>query len=158
MSRFAEVRLDWGGEPERAFRLGIGQIVKLDEKVDAGPLYIASCCMVSLAALAAHKARDYAALSRIGLDRVAELPMVREVMLQGLLGAGMALPDATRLVREWVDERPLTENLVAAYEVCMASVLGVEDEKAMGEPQAAEEASPTSRAASTDLGKTASTQ
>jgi hypothetical protein len=158
MSRFAEVHLDWGGEPEQAFRLGIGQIGKLQEKVDAGPLYIASCCMVSLAALAAHKARDYAALSRMDLKQVAEINMVRETLLQGLLGAGMALPGATKLVREWVDERPLSENLIAAYEVCMASVLGVEDEKAMGEPQAAEEASPTSRAASTASEKTASTQ
>jgi hypothetical protein len=158
MSRFGEVRLDWGGEPEQAFRLGIGQIGKLHEKVDAGPLYIASCCMVSLAALAAHKARDFVGLSRIGLDRTAELPMVREVMLQGLLGAGMEMQDATKRVREFVDERPLTENLVAAYEVCMASVVGVEDEKAMGEPQAASEASPTSPAASTASEKTASTQ
>jgi hypothetical protein len=158
MSRFGEVRLDWGGEPERAFRLGIGEIGKLQQKVDAGPLYIASCCMVSLAALAAHKVRDYAGLSRLGLDRVAELPMVREVHLQGLLGASVPGPEALKLVAEWVDARPLSENLVSAYEICMASVVGVEDEKAMGEPQAASEASPTSPAASTASEKTASTQ
>lgn len=155
-SRFAEVTLDWGGNPERVFRLGIGQIGKLQEKLDAGPVYIASMCLISMAALRAHATRDYGALSGLDLKNAAEITHVRAVILQGLLGMNMPLPEAERLVRDWVDERPLSENLMHAYEICMGAVLGVEDEKPAGEPKAAKEDRPTSPAASTVSEKTGS--
>jgi hypothetical protein len=158
MSRFGEIHLDWGGEPDRAFRLGIGQIGKLQEKVDAGPLTIAAMCQVTLAAQHFTGEGNWIALSRLDLKQMAEMPHVREVHLQGLLGANVPGPVALALVKEWVEERPLSENLVSAIKICQAHAIGVEDERAMGEPQAAEEASPTSRAANTVSGKTASTQ
>lgn len=157
MGRFGRVELDWGGNPSQGFRLAIGQIAKLQEKFTSGPLHLASRCMISMAALRAMGAHDYAALSSLNLSECAELPEVREIHLQGLLGEGMAGPKALALVREWIEERPLGENLASAYEICMASVIGTEDERAMGEPEAAAAASQTSPAASTASAKTDST-
>lgn len=158
MSRFGSITLDWGGDPERAFRLGIREIGKLQEKLDAGPSCIAAMCLTTLGALRAMRDRDYVTLSQMNLKQCAEITHVREVLMQGLLGANMAAPEALRLVREWVEERPLDENLISAFEVCQASIYGTGDEKAMGEPQAADGASPISPAASTASERTASTQ
>jgi hypothetical protein len=157
MSRSGDVTLDWGGNPERSFRLAIGQIRKLQEKRDAGPLGIASRCLVSLAALRAIRAGDFESLSRLDLKQVAELEDVREVLLQGLLGANVAGPEALALVRDWVEHRPLGESLLPAYSVCMAAILGAEDEEAVGESPAVGEGSPRSPTAKSDSGKTAST-
>lgn len=158
MSRDGSITLDWGGEPERAFRLGIGEIKKLQETVDAGPTGIAAKCQITLAVLGAQKARDWIGLSQFNLSQIAEKPMVREALKQGLLGAGVPLPSADKLLREYVDERPLAENLITAIEVCMAAVFGVEDEDAAGESEAvAEEVSTRSPTASSGSGKTAST-
>lgn len=158
MSRWAEVTLDWGGEPERVFRLGIGQIGKLQEKLDAGPLGIAARCQLSLAALAFQHRRDWISLSQLDLSKVAEVHQVREVFIQALVGAKTPLPTAHELVREWVDERPLGENLVACIAICNASVYGVEDEKPEGESQVGAADSPASPTASSASGKPASTR
>lgn len=133
MARGGEVVLDWAGEPERLFRLGIGQVRKLQEAVNAGPTAVAARCAVSLGALQAIRDKDLVTLSRMDLTQVAELPHVREVILQGLLGAGVSAPEALVLVRTWVEERPLAESLMTAFEIAMASVLGAEDEP-LGEP------------------------
>jgi hypothetical protein len=158
MSRSAEVILDWGGEPERAFRLALGQIRKLQEKTGCGPLGIAARCAVSIAALKCIHTGDYVSLSRLDLTQVAEKTHTREAILQGLLGAGVALPEADRLVRDWVDERPLDESLGAAVDICLAAIYGTEDEQAVGEPQAAAAASPRSRRAKSGSAKTGSTR
>lgn len=157
MSRAGEVTIDWGGEAERTFRLGIGQIRALQEKTGAGPLGIAARCQIAAAALAYQRQGDWVALSRLDLTQIAEMPQVREALLQGLLGMNMALPVADKLVRDWVDERPLAENLVACVAVCTASVYGVEQEKSAGEPEAVEEGagsqnSPTASTASEKTG------
>lgn len=158
MSRDASITLDWGGEPERVFRLGIGQIKKMQEKLGAGPLGIAARCQISMAALALQSHQDWITLSRLDLSQIAEKDHVRETLLQGLLGANMPLPDADRLIREWVDERPLGENLLTTIAVCNAHVYGVEEEKPAGESEAVEEVSPISPTANTGSAKTASTR
>ena len=158
MSRFGEIRLDWGGEPDRLFRLGIGEIGRLQEKVDAGPFYIAAMCMTTIGAMAAMNDGDFGALSRMNLrNNCVEKPLVREVILQALLGTNMPMPQADRLVRTWVDERPLNESIKTALLICQAAVSGVEDEHSAGEQKAAEDqASSRSPAASTDSERMAS--
>lgn len=157
MSRTGEISLDWGGEAERTFRLGIGQIRALQEKLGAGPLGIAAMCQVSFAALAYQNAKDWIGLSRLDLKQVAEKSHVRETLKQALLGAGVALPEADRLIREYVDERPLDENLLVTIAVCNAHIWGVEEESAAGERGAAAEVSQTSTAADIGSEKMAST-
>lgn len=157
VSRFGEIRLDWGGEPDRLFRLKIGQIGRLQEKLNAGPTGIAMRCHVTYAALAFQAQKDWVGLSSLDLTKIAEKTHIRETLLQGLLGAGMALPEAEKLIREYVDERPLAENLIPCIEVCNASVYGVEDEKPMGEPEAAAAANQSFRTENSALAKAAST-
>lgn len=142
MNYSAEIQLDWGGEPERAFRLGIGQIKKLQEKTGAGPTGIAARCLVTLAVLGAQRRHDYVAIAQMDLSNLAEAPMLAEVHLQALMGAGVPAPEALKLVREWVEERPLAESLASAYRICNASVYGPEDEP-LGEPEGEEVASPS---------------
>lgn len=156
MSRSGEIALDFGGA-ERTFRLGIGQIRKLQESCDAGPLGIAARCQLSTFVLHCQATGEYLALSRLDLRNVAEKPEVREVILQGLLGANMPAAEALKLVRDWVEERPLDENLVIAARICGASSVAVDDEVPVGEPLAAAEVSPNSPAASSDLERMAST-
>lgn len=157
MSRYGEITLDWGGEAERLFRLKIGQLVRLQEKTGCGPLGIVARCQVSMAALGLQAHKDWLNLSHLNLSQVAEKTHVREVFIQGLVGAGVALPEADKLVREYVDERPLAENLLACIQICNAHIYGAEDEDAMGESEAAAAASPRSPMANTASGTTAST-
>lgn len=63
------------------------------------------------------------ALYRLQTDhwRVADY---RETILWGLIGAGMAVPDATRLVTQWVDDMPARDSVLIAIAVIMAFVNG----------------------------------
>jgi hypothetical protein len=57
---------------------------------------------------------------------------VREVLLQGLIAGDPSLGPvaAAQLVRDWVDERPLRENVLTAFAIVMASLEGMpEDDK-----------------------------
>lgn len=153
MSRAGEIALDFGGE-ERSFRLGIGQWRKVQEKCDAGPAEIlARLAPIFAAKQAGLTMQQIMAHGYLGAWRVDDL---REVILQGLLGANMAGPDALRLVRDWVEERPMLESVAVAYAIVLASVAGTEDEAAVGEPEAAEADNPISPAASSGSGKMAS--
>jgi hypothetical protein len=156
MSRSADITQSWGGE-ERTFRLGLGQCRKLQENTGCGPLGIAARCNVSLAVLSAIRGKDWLHLSQLNLSQAAEKIQVRETLKQGLLGAQVALPEVDRLLVEYVDERPLDENLIVTIAVCMAAIYGVEDEEAVGEPQAAPAASPLSQMESSGSEKTAFT-
>lgn len=134
-SRAGEIRLDWGGEQDRLFRLGIGELRKIQEEpaVDAGPTGIATRCLLSLAALEAIRVSDFDTLAKLSNAKLAELVHIRVVFRQGLLGAKVPMPDVDNLVREYIDERPLGENLAACYQLCMGSILGPGDEP-LGEP------------------------
>lgn len=48
----------------------------------------------------------------------------REVILQGLLGAGMELDKARPLIRKWVDQRPAKESILPATLILMAFIVG----------------------------------
>lgn len=113
MSGTAELRLRLGPE-EQAFRLRIGELRRLEEDCDAGPLEI-------LARLAD------------GRWRVAD---VRQPILHGLIGAGLAAERAGLLVERWVDERPLSLSVNVAYAVLARAVVPPEEEEDLGEREA----------------------
>jgi len=154
VSRSGDIRLDFGGE-ERAFRLAIGQWRKVQEKCDAGPAELLT--RLAPAFYAAKQDLTFEQIVGMGFIGKWRIDDVREPILQGLLGANMAGPEALALVKTWVDERPLLESVALAYRIVLASVTGPEDEAAAGESQAAVEVSPSSLAASSGSEKTAST-
>lgn len=155
MSRSGEIALEFGGE-ERAFRLGIGQWRKVQEACDAGPAELLA--RLSPAFVGIQNGLSFGQLLASGMLGRWRIEDIREPILQGLLGANMAGPEALKLVKTWVDERPLIESVTTAYQVVLASVVGAEDENPAGESEAAAAGSQTSPAASTASAKTASTR
>lgn len=101
MSGTGRVTINWGGD-EREFRLAIGQLRRLQEKTGVGPMAMAT----RLAG---------------GTFMVDD---VRETIRLGLIGGGMKPFDADALVKEYVDERPLLENVITAREIVMAALVG----------------------------------
>lgn len=155
MSRSGESVVEFGGE-ERTFRLALKQWEKVQEACDAGPAeLLARLSPVFEARKRGYSFADILAAGHLGTWRINDL---REPILQGLLGAGVPGPEALKLVREWVEERPLIESVAVAYQVVLGGVIGAADELAVGEPQAAAEVSPNSPAASSGSEKTASTR
>jgi len=98
---------------EYSFRLGWGEIVELQEKVDCGP---------------------FALLDRINSGQwlVGDLS---ETIRLGLIGGGLKPTDAKKLVDRYVTDRPPLENLELARAVLLAGLVGAPDE-APGEDQA----------------------
>lgn len=112
--RLTAVTFDWGGE-ERTFDLRLGEVRKIEDKTGIGPAVI-------LANL------------QNGTWKVDEY---REVILQGLMGGGMSAPEATKLVKSWVDERPAKESLLPAMNIIMAWLVGVPQDAPKGKEKAA---------------------
>lgn len=50
---------------------------------------------------------------------------LREVLRLGLIGGGMAPPEALKLVKRYVDDRPWAESVQPATTVMMAALIGV---------------------------------
>ncbi len=119
----AAIDLDWGGE-RRRFRLGIGELVALQDRVAAGPVEILN------------RLRDQT-------WRVADL---KETIRLGLEGGGLAPGEAAALVRRYVEGRPLMESVPVAM-VVLASALFTPDDlpgkAAGGEEGATTAASPS---------------
>lgn len=116
------ISFDWG-DGEATFRLGIGELIELQEKCDAGPAVIAI------------RLED-------GSWRVQDL---RDTLRLGLIGAGMTPTDALIKVRRYVDGRPLVESVQPARAVLLAALLGV---KPSGEASAETTASEATDASS----------
>lgn len=155
MSRSGDITLDFGGE-ERTFRLAIGQWRKVQETCDAGPAELLARLAPAFAAAKQGLAFDQ--IIGMGLLGRWRIDDVREPIRQGLLGMNMPLPAVDKIVREYVDERPFLENVAVAYQIVLASVVGAEDEEAVGESQAAPAASPSSPEASSATVRKASTR
>lgn len=119
MSRSAEIEIAFGGE-DRPFRLNIGRLRALQEKVDAGPMELVN----RLSA---------------GAWRVDDL---RETILQGLIGGGMTSADATRLMKSDFDDLPLAQFVPIAQAILYTALLGAEDEPT-GEVQGEAPSSPS---------------
>lgn len=129
MSRSAEVHIDFAGE-RRLFRLSIAAIRRLQEACDAGPNLI---------------------LNRL-IDGSWRLDDLRESILQGLIGGGMAQREAQGLVEAWFDPEPKQQFVSVGQGVLLAALTGVEDEE-LGELQgeaAANSHSPEARSGSDD--------
>jgi len=101
-----EVRIDFAGE-RRSFDLSpIGCVRRLQDACDAGPQFI---------------------LNRL-FDGSWKDHDLREPIIQGLVGAGMAQRDAQALVEKWVDPEPKRQFIPIAQAVLMAWLVGAEDE------------------------------
>lgn len=124
MSRHGDVTIKWA-DGDHTFRLAIGQLRELQEKCNAGPLE----------------------LYRRMFSGAWRLDDVRETIRLGLIGAGMAPPDALKLVERYVDERPLLESMMVAKSVLGVILLPIEDEPLLGEVEAASQ-SPTNGSSS----------
>lgn len=119
------VTLVWA-DGEHPFRLKLGQIVELQEKCDAGPHMI------------------YMRVEN-GMWRVNDL---RETIRLGLIGGGMKPDQATKLVRTYVDERPLLESRETALAILGAALVGPEGLSAKKDQAAGENPEPVETAAS----------
>ena len=108
MSRSAKVRLEWG-DGEYDFRLAIGQLDEYDDLTGCGPGYALG-------------------LIRAGVFANWKPKMVREAIRLGLIGGGMDPHQALRLVKRYVDARPMSESLATAQAVLLASVIGAPEE------------------------------
>ena len=106
MSRDGSVILDWAGEP-RFFRLGWGQIFRLQEACDCGPYLLADRLCGD-----GWRCEDIAA-----------------TVLQGLIGGGMAVAQAVGMVRREVLARPPEASLLVARIVILAAINGPSDER-----------------------------
>ncbi|MBB3972782.1 gene transfer agent family protein [Hansschlegelia beijingensis] len=123
-----ETTFDWA-DGEYTFALPLGQVEELQEKVGCGP---------------------YSLLRRLQ-DGTWQQSDIRETLRLGLIGGGQVKPvEAMRLVRAYVDERPLLENVPAATAVILAALVTPENEPQPGggeaEEATTESPSPTSEA------------
>ncbi|AZN72011.1 gene transfer agent family protein [Georhizobium profundi] len=105
MSRSATVELTWA-DGDYTFRLGWGELVRLQEACDAGPYFV---------------------LGRLQ-DGTWRMQDISETLRLGLIGGGKAPADATKLVKAWVQDRPPMENLAFAQGVLGAALMGSSDE------------------------------
>jgi hypothetical protein len=119
---------DWA-DGHHAFRLAIAQLRELQDKTGVGP----------------------AALFDRLASRQWKVDDLRETIRLGLIGGGMDPFDALVLVKRYVDDRPLMENVLPAWRILSAALMGPEDDQPGKEaaPAAATE-SELNLAASTD--------
>jgi len=104
-NRNGQIELDFG-DGTYLFRLGWGELQKLQEACDAGP---------------------FAIFSRLG-DMTFKAQDIREILRLGLIGGGLEPTAALRLVRSYVEERPLMENVPLAQTVLGMALIGAPEE------------------------------
>ena len=156
MSRSGEITVAFGDD-EHDFRLGIGQWRKVQEACDAGPAEILS--RLSPMFEASSRGISFKDMLVAGLLGAWRVDDVRAPILHGLIGGGMSAEQAGKLVREFVDERPLGASAAVAYQIVLASFVGADDEEAASPGEAVgERGAPLSPAASSGSGEAASTR
>jgi hypothetical protein len=106
LSRDASIALDWA-DGTYTFRLGWGEIAKLQEACDAGPFVI---------------------LERLN-TRACRIEDISNVLRCGLIGGGMAPVEALKKTRAYVEARPPAENLLHAIAVLSAGCYGAPEEQ-----------------------------
>ncbi len=108
MSRDASITIsEIFGDGHHTFRMAIGQLRELQEKTGVSP---------------------FAVLARL----IAYLPMVDdapEIIRLGLIGGGMAPPEAVALTERYARQRPSAESIPLGTTILKAGLLGVPDEK-----------------------------
>lgn len=110
----SKIEVAWG-DGEHVFRLALGQLRELQDKCKVGPAELA----------------ERLSTGRWFVDDI------REPIRLGLIGGGMTPVDALALVKRYVDERPLAENVLTAQAIVMAVLYGVPDDP-VGKKAAAE--------------------
>lgn len=105
MARDASITLPFA-DGDYPFRLGWGQLILLQEAVDAGP---------------------FAVLGRLE-DRSCRVQDIAHVIRLGLIGGGMEPKKALELVRAYVEDRPPLESVVHAQAILSAAVVGAPEE------------------------------
>jgi len=134
MSRDARIELDWA-DGTYSFRLGWGDLAKLQEACDAGPLMV---------------------LDR--LDSVAwRVEDISNVIRLGLIGGGMEPASALKKVRAYVEDRPPAESLLIARAVLSCGCYGAPEE-ALGNPEAASQGSASTASRTESSGSPPSTE
>lgn len=106
MSRDGSITLDWA-DGEHVFRLRWGELIQLQEACDAGPLVV---------------------FTRLG-GMHWRLEDVRDTIRLGLIGGGATPEAALKLVRDYVEARPLLENVALARAIVGAATIGASDEE-----------------------------
>lgn len=112
-NRDASITLEWGGD-ERTFRLPWGQLIELQENLDAGPSYI---------------------MEQLWTGNW-KVQYISQIIRLGLIGGGMDPSSAQKLVKNYVESRPPLENLSFAQGILAIALQGAPEED-LGEAQAA---------------------
>ena len=121
-----EVEADFAGEL-RPFRLRLGELRRIEDRCGAGVGEVARRLARALSVLS--QLSGVPALAA-GLDVRAD--DVREVILQGLTGAGMPSTDAAKLVRAEVEERGLP-GIIDNVSVALTVLVGSQEAPDAGE-------------------------
>ena len=137
MSRGGDIGPLLWGDAEYSFRLGIGELRKVQERCDSGPAEIATR-LYAIATTVKNKGTVEQAVA-FGMGGAWKVDDVREVILRGLVGGGMTEHDAAKVVRERLDEQmDFKRGAPLAYAIIMAAISGPEDEP-LGEEKAGTE-------------------
>ena len=134
MSRDARIDLDWA-DGTYSFRLGWGELAKLQEACDAGPLVV-----LERLAGGTWRVEDISATIRLGL-----------------VGGGMEPATALKMVRAYVEARPPAESLLAAQAILSVACYGAPEED-VGNPEAASPGSASTASRTEGSGSPPSTE
>ena len=120
MSATGTKTIAWIGGEDDFCIAKVGLLLELEEKCGAG----------------------IAAIMRRLEDGTWKLNDLRETIRLGLIGGGKTPAEAMVAVKRHVDERPLAEGVLLAYEIIAAAMVGVQGDdigkKAMAEPEKAD--------------------
>lgn len=105
MSRLGAVTLEFA-DGEYPFRLRMAQLIELDETCQVGPQRMLI---------------DFA-------ESNGRTKWIREIIRLGLIGGGLKPVEASRLVKSYVDERPLMESVLHAQVILSAAVVGMPED------------------------------
>lgn len=105
MTRNATITMPFG-DNDYVFRMAWGEVVQLQELRDCGP---------------------YVVLDRLVTGRWYNQD-IREPIRLGLIGGGLKPVEALKLVRTYVEQRPVVENLELATLVLQAALVGAPEE------------------------------
>lgn len=128
---------EFGGE-QRSFLLAVGQLRKVQEATGASPVTIARELSRCVNVLRSYPKATLFEQLQIGMGDWSP-DFVRQPILQGLIGGGMAPAAATKEVASLIDDRGfigLIENAPLALTLIVAGVSQPEDASTPGEPLA----------------------
>lgn len=129
MSRDGSIEFEWADGTHK-FRLAIGQIRELQEKLGVGP---------------------FALLTRL-INNEWKVDDAREVIRLALIGGGKSPLEALDLVKRYVEARPLMEAIEPSIRIMSAAMFGPPEEQ-VGKAEAPAKAAPET----TDLSSPPST-